>query len=202
LLRVTESNTNVDEAGSAPANSIDLRYSLPDSGDGAGLNSTAGLYVNGVKNHDLNLTSRYSWYYGSYPFTNRPGDGHGHHFYDETRALLGSSLPAGTEIKVQIDSGSGNAVDGDANSYWESTNNSFPQSLTVDLSSAPSVSKIVLKLPPASAWGTRTQTLSVLGSTDGANYSTVKSSAGYTFNPGTGNTATITFPATSQRYLR
>jgi hypothetical protein len=42
----------------------------------------------------------------------------------------------------------------------------------------------------------------VLGSTDGSTYSTVKSSAGYTFNPGTGNTATITFPVTSQRYLR
>jgi hypothetical protein len=94
----------------APANSIDLRYSLPDSGDGVGLDSTAGLYVNGAKNRDLSLTSRYSWYYGSYPFTNRPGDGHGHHFYDETRALLGSTLPAGTKIKVQIDSGSAPAT--------------------------------------------------------------------------------------------
>ena len=27
-------------------------------------------------------------------------------------------------------------------------------------------------------------------------------SAGYTFNPATGNTVTITFPATRQRYLR
>ncbi|HEY0542716.1 MAG TPA: APHP domain-containing protein, partial [Actinoallomurus sp.] len=94
----------------APANSIDLRYSLPDSGDGVGLDSTAGLYVNGAKSRDLSLTSRYSWYYGSYPFTNRPGDGHGHHFYDETRALLGSTLPAGTKIKVQIDSGSAPAT--------------------------------------------------------------------------------------------
>jgi hypothetical protein len=94
----------------------------------------------------------------------------------------------------------GNAVDGDANSYGESTNNTFPQSLTVGLGASRSVSRIVLKLP--STWGTRIQTLSVLGSTDGSNYSMVKGSAGYTFNPGTGNTATITFPATSQRYLR
>jgi len=94
----------------APANSINLRYSLPDSGDGAGIDSSIGVYVNGAKNRDLPLTSRYAWYYGSYPFTNRPGDGHGHHFYDEARALLGSTLPAGTKIKVQIDSGSAPAT--------------------------------------------------------------------------------------------
>jgi hypothetical protein len=42
----------------------------------------------------------------------------------------------------------------------------------------------------------------VLGSADGSSYSTVKASAGYTFNPSSGNTATVAFTATSQRYLR
>ncbi|GAA2541355.1 glycosyl hydrolase family 28-related protein [Winogradskya consettensis] len=98
--------------------------------------------------------------------------------------------------------GPGNAVDGNANTYWESPNNAFPQSLTVDLGQNRQVSRIVLKLPPATAWATRTQTLSVLGSTDGSSYSTVKASAGYTFNPATGNTATVSFTATNQRYLR
>ncbi|WP_306214348.1 galactose-binding domain-containing protein [Actinoplanes sp. RD1] len=98
--------------------------------------------------------------------------------------------------------GPGNAVDGNANTYWESPNNAWPQSLTVDLGQSRSVSRIELKLPPAAAWATRTQTLSVLGSSDGGSFSTVKSSAGYTFNPASGNAATITFPATSQRFLR
>jgi len=96
----------------------------------------------------------------------------------------------------------GNAVDGNANTYWESANNAFPQSITVDLGSARSVSRVVLKLPPSAAWATRTQTVTVLGSTDGSAYTTVKAAAGYTFNPASGNTATMTFPATSQRYLR
>ena len=96
----------------------------------------------------------------------------------------------------------GNAGDGNASSYWESSSNAFPQSLTVDLGQARSVSRVVLKLPPAAAWATRTQTLSVLGSADGSSYSTVKASAGYTFNPSSGNTATVAIPATSQRYLR
>ena len=30
----------------------------------------------------------------------------------------------------------------------------------------------------------------------------MKASAGYTFNPSSGNTATVTFGATTQRYLR
>ncbi len=93
-------------------------------------------------------------------------------------------------------------MDGNANTYWESANNAFPQSLTVDLGSAQSVSRVVLKLPPAAAWQTRTQTVAVLGSTTGSSYTTLSAAAGRTFNPATGNTVTITFPATSQRYLR
>ncbi|GGK80875.1 galactose-binding domain-containing protein [Mangrovihabitans endophyticus] len=96
----------------------------------------------------------------------------------------------------------GNVVDGNAGTYWESANNAFPQSLTVDLGQARSVSRVVLKLPPATAWERRTQTLSVLGSTDGSSYSTVKASAGYTFDPSSGNTVTVSFAATSRRYLR
>ncbi|MGW0746291.1 galactose-binding domain-containing protein [Streptomyces sp. NPDC002817] len=97
----------------------------------------------------------------------------------------------------------GRAVDGDADSYWESTNNAFPQSWTVDLGSTQAVRRLVLKLPPSSAWGARTQTVTVLGSTDGSAYATVVGSAGYRFDPATGNTATISLPgSTSLRYLR
>ncbi|WP_349307839.1 MULTISPECIES: discoidin domain-containing protein [unclassified Streptomyces] len=99
--------------------------------------------------------------------------------------------------------GSGNAVDGDANSYWESANNAFPQWLQVDLGSTTGTKRVVLTVPPATAWGTRIQTLSVRGSTDGANFTAVAGSTACTFNPATGNTATITFPATATvRYLR
>jgi chitodextrinase len=97
---------------------------------------------------------------------------------------------------------SSNAVDGDANTYWESANSAFPQWIQVDLGAATSVSRLVLKLPPATAWGARTQTLSVLGSTDGSTFSTIVGSAGYTFDPASGNTVTITFGATSPRYVR
>jgi parallel beta-helix repeat protein len=95
-----------------------------------------------------------------------------------------------------------NAVDGNTSTYWESANNAFPQWLQVDLGSTKSVSRIVLDLPPSTSWGTRTQTLSVLGSTDGSTFATIVGSAGYTFNPSTGNTVTITFSSTNARYVR
>lgn len=73
----------------------------------------------------------------------------------------------------------------------------------MDLGSAQAVRRVVLKLPPATAWAARTQTLSVLGSTDGSGYSTVAGSQGYRFDPASGNTVTIPLPAgTSLRYLR
>jgi F5/8 type C domain-containing protein len=72
----------------------------------------------------------------------------------------------------------------------------------VDLGSNQSVLRLVVDLPPLTAWATRSQTFSILGSTDGSNSSTVVGSAGYTFNPSTGNTVTITFPASTPRYLR
>jgi Alpha-1,3-glucanase catalytic domain D1/NedA-like, galactose-binding domain/Alpha-1,3-glucanase catalytic domain D2 len=95
-----------------------------------------------------------------------------------------------------------NATDGDANSYWESTNNAFPQWLQVDLCGTAPVGRVVMKLPPASAWATRTETVAIQGSTDGATWSTLSAARGYTFDPATGNTATATFSAANVRYVR
>jgi hypothetical protein len=94
-----------------------------------------------------------------------------------------------------------NTVDGNAGSYWESANNSWPQSVTVDLGSNQNVKRLVLKLPPG--WGARTQTIAVLGSTNNSSYSQLAGAAGRTFDPGSGNAATITLPsAVSTRWVR
>ncbi|HEX9540902.1 MAG TPA: discoidin domain-containing protein, partial [Streptosporangiaceae bacterium] len=95
-----------------------------------------------------------------------------------------------------------NANDGNTSTYWESTNNAFPQWLQVDLGSPVTISRIVMDLPPSTAWATRTQTLSIAGSTDGTTYTTIAGSAGYTFNPATGNTVTVTFNPITTRYLK
>jgi hypothetical protein len=95
-----------------------------------------------------------------------------------------------------------NLTDGDANTYWESVNNVFPQWAQVDLGSAQTVGRLVLKLPPPAAWAARNQTLSIAGSTDGTTFSTILGSAVYRFDPATGNTVTITVPSGSRRFVR
>jgi parallel beta-helix repeat protein len=84
-------------------NSIDFRYSIPDSSGGSVYTAPLSLYVNGTKQTDFSLTNAYSWYYGSYPFTNTPGSGQ-HHFYDEVHRLFGTTYPAGTTFKLEVDS--------------------------------------------------------------------------------------------------
>ncbi|HKN51108.1 MAG TPA: discoidin domain-containing protein [Amycolatopsis sp.] len=93
----------------------------------------------------------------------------------------------------------GNAGDGNQASHWESTNNVFPQWIQADLGSTASVTQLVLKLP--SGWEARTQTLSVQGSTNGTNFADVVGSAGYRFDPASGNTVAINL-ATSARFVR
>ncbi len=97
-----------------------------------------------------------------------------------------------------------NATDGNTGSYWESTNHAFPQSITIDLGSTHSISRLVLTLPPDAAWTTRTQTITVLASTDGKAYTTVLPSAAYTFDPTAKNIVTVPLgsaPARA-RYVR
>src|SRR6266702_1898705 len=93
----------------------------------------------------------------------------------------------------------GNANDTNQSSYWESTNNVFPQWLQVDLGSSTVVNQIILKLP--TGWGARTETLSVQGSTDGTNFSTLVASAGYSFD-GNANAVTISFGQATDRFVR
>ncbi|HWE60347.1 MAG TPA: glycosyl hydrolase family 28-related protein [Chloroflexota bacterium] len=88
-----------------PANGMVLRYSVPDSANGTGLTAPLSLYVDGRFQQALALTSRYTWLYGSYPFTNNPAGGGGHHFYDELHLLFGRTLSSGSTVRVQVDRG-------------------------------------------------------------------------------------------------
>ncbi|WP_405989322.1 carbohydrate-binding protein [Streptomyces sp. NBC_00986] len=118
---------------------------------------------------------------------------------EATNTNLAAGKPAGESSHTDVYPSS-NVTDGNQNSYWESANNRFPQWVQVDLGLARSASRVVLQLP--AAWGARTQTLALSGSTDGATFTTLKSSAAHTFDPGTKNTVTLTFPAATERYYR
>src|ERR1700728_3132581 len=92
----------VDFTLARPANAVDLRYSIPDSADGTGLTTPLHVSAGGRALPDLTLTSKYTWFYGSYPFTNNPADLDGHHMYDDVRTQFGRTLPAGTHVRFEI----------------------------------------------------------------------------------------------------
>jgi hypothetical protein len=85
------------------ANSIVVRFSIPDSPDGKGRDASLELTV-GDHKQEFHVTSKYGWYYGSYPFTNNPGAGTPHHFFDENRALFDKAYPEGTKVKLTVTS--------------------------------------------------------------------------------------------------
>jgi hypothetical protein len=63
----------VEFTAQAAANTLVVRYSAPDTANGIGADYTISLYTNGVFAQKIQVTSRYSWLYGAYPFSNNPG---------------------------------------------------------------------------------------------------------------------------------
>ncbi len=108
-VKLTQSQ-HVDFTLPQQANSINLRYSIPDASGGGGINAPLSIYINGVKQTDLQLTSKYSWLYGTPGFSdcnandwsNTPG-GVAVHQFDEVHALL-PEMAAHTTVRLQVDS--------------------------------------------------------------------------------------------------
>jgi alpha-1,3-glucanase-like protein/F5/8 type C domain-containing protein/HYDIN/CFA65/VesB family protein/centrosomal CEP192-like protein len=115
---------------------------------------------------------------------------------------IAAGRPATASSQVNATQAATTATDGDADTYWESANGAFPQWLQVDLGATYAIGKVTLKLPPSTAWATRTQTLSVQTSTNGSSFSDAVGSATYTFNPASANTVNITVPGAGARYVR
>ncbi|MCW2974784.1 MAG: mycodextranase [Actinomycetia bacterium] len=130
-----------------PANAVTIRYSLPDAPSGGGIDAPLTVAVdnhgdgegnNNTHPQTITLTSKYSYLYSQYPFTNDPRVGLLHpdwwitecscvpaattptptvttpfrptHFYDEQRVLLGTTYRAGDVVRL--------AVPADTNAAW------------------------------------------------------------------------------------
>ncbi|MFJ5229082.1 glycosyl hydrolase family 28-related protein [Kitasatospora sp. NPDC088391] len=116
------------------ADAITVRYSLPDAAGGGGLSAPLDVTVNGKDRQALPMTSRFSWLYNQYPFTNDPAADLLHpdwwitecgcvpaattpapsiakpfrpgHMYDEQRLLLGRTHRAGDKVRLTLPAGS------------------------------------------------------------------------------------------------
>lgn len=103
-VRLDATGHQVTFTATAAANSIVVRYVIPDAPTGGGLEATLGLYVNGAFVQKLQLTSKYAWTYGAFGSAqaNDPTQGTPHHYFDEARAI-GFEIPAGATVTLQRD---------------------------------------------------------------------------------------------------
>ncbi|MEV7992931.1 CARDB domain-containing protein [Streptomyces sp. NPDC086077] len=115
----------------------------------------------------------------------------------ETNLALGRAATAGAAHSGYP---AANVTDGSQQSYWEGPTGSFPQWVQVDLGAQISLDRVALKLP--TGWETRSQTLAVLGSTDGNSFSTLAAGQARSFDPSAANTANIDLPTSTARFVR
>lgn len=104
-VRLSDTGDHVEFELTEDADALVVRYSVPDTADGTGERHTLGLYADGEKVEDLELTSEYSWVYGEYPYTNNPEEGGAQRFFDDSRFRV-APLPAGTTLRLEKDSDS------------------------------------------------------------------------------------------------
>ncbi|MFJ7967697.1 glycosyl hydrolase family 28-related protein [Streptomyces sp. NPDC096324] len=118
-------------------NALTVRYSIPDAPGGGGITAPLDVSVDGRHRTTMSLTSRYSWLYNQYPFSNDPQGDLLHpdwwitecgcvpsattpaptvdkpfrpsHFYDEQRLLLGKRYAAGDTVRLTAPGNSGAA---------------------------------------------------------------------------------------------
>jgi len=104
-VELTGTGQYVQFTAQAAANSIVVRYCVPDTANGGGTNYTISLYTNGVFVQKLPVTSQYTWLYGVYgnglpAWTNNPALGQPRNFFDEVR-LNGLTINAGDTVSIQ-----------------------------------------------------------------------------------------------------
>lgn len=112
--------------------------------------------------------------------------------FAQTNIAMGKTITASSYTQVYVAT---NANDGNLSSYWEGAPNTYPNILTVDLGADSAISSVGIKLNPDPAWGTRSQTLTVLGKTAAASsYSVLVASASYSF---VGGTSVVSIPVSA-----
>jgi hypothetical protein len=132
-VKLTGSGQYIEFTLTRPANAISVRYSIPDAASGGGIDAPITLTLNGKRTSTLTLTSKYSYLYNQYPFSNDPNAGLLHpdwwvsecacapqyttptptfatpfrpmHFYDEQRVVLDHVYGVGDTIRLTVPTG-------------------------------------------------------------------------------------------------
>ena len=118
-VQLTSAGQYVEFTLARDTNAITVRYSIPDAPAGGGIDAPITLTADGWYARTLTLTSKYSWLYAMYPFSNDPNADPNPgwwkpepdpvtkpfrpmHFYDEQRVMLGITFHAGDKIRLTV----------------------------------------------------------------------------------------------------
>jgi hypothetical protein len=118
-VKLTSAGQYVEFTLARDTDAITIRYSIPDSATGGGIDAPITLTANGRDARTLTLTSKYSWLYAMYPFSNDPNADPNPgwwkpepdpvtkpfrpmHFYDEQRVMLDRTYDAGDTIRLTV----------------------------------------------------------------------------------------------------
>src|SRR5450756_2164554 len=118
-VKLTSAGQYVEFTLAREANAITVRYSIPDAVSGGGIDAPITLTIDGRHARTLTLTSKYSWLYAMYPFSNDPNADPNPgwwkpepdpvtkpfrpmHFYDEQRVMLDRTYHAGDTIRFTV----------------------------------------------------------------------------------------------------
>jgi Pectate lyase superfamily protein len=121
-VKLTAPGQYVEFTLTRPANALTVRYSIPDAPAGGGIDAPLALTLDGKRTTTLTLTSKYSWLYAMYPFSNDPNADPNAgwwkpepdpvtkpfrpmHFYDEQRVLLNKVYGAGDTVRLTVPQG-------------------------------------------------------------------------------------------------
>jgi hypothetical protein len=99
-VKLAAAGEYVEFAAQARANAMVIRYNLPDSHKGGGVNGTLKLTRNGKLLKLIPVSSHYTCLYGNYPFTNLPKEGKPRNFYTEAR-VKDLSINKGDTIRLE-----------------------------------------------------------------------------------------------------
>jgi hypothetical protein len=98
-VTLNQTGASVEFTTHEPTNTLVTRFSVPD-----GKPSTLDVYVNGRFLEPITLNPKYAWLYGPEASpSNDPAAGPPRHIYDEANLLLGTTVPAGSRIRLQKD---------------------------------------------------------------------------------------------------
>lgn len=99
-VKLSRAGEQVEFTAPIRADALVVRFHLPDAPQGGGLTSTLELLVNDRVVQTLPLSSRNTWLYGKYPFSNDPTQGKPRNFYDELR-LKNLAVAAGDTVRLR-----------------------------------------------------------------------------------------------------